>query len=85
MAYTVYILCALLSFASSILLFRGYRKNKNKLLFWSSFGFLGFAVNNILLFIDLLVVPKVDLSIIRVFPALIGMVIFVSGLIFGEE
>ncbi len=85
MAHIVYILCALTSLASAILLFRGYLKNKNKLLFWSSFGFLGFGVNNTILFIDLLVVPEIDLSIIRVFPALIGMLIFVSGLIFGEE
>lgn len=81
MAGTVYILCALLSFACSILLYRGYRENKFRLLFWSSIGFIGFALNNTFLFLDLMVMPDYDLSVIRTLPALGGMILLVYGLI----
>lgn len=81
MAGIVYILCMLLSFACAVLLYRGYTQNKFKLLFWSSFGFLGFAMNNLLLFIDTHLWPYNDLSVIRLIPAVVGMVILVYGLI----
>jgi len=77
----VYILCAVLSLSCAALLFIGYRKNKFSLLFWSSIGFFGFALNNTLLFVDVVLIPQTDLSIIRTIPALIGMVVMVYGLI----
>lgn len=84
MAGIVYLLCALLSFGCSILLLKGHSKNKYPLLFWSGVGFAGFALNNILLFIDVIVVPNVDLSVIRTIPALIGMILLIYGLIIDE-
>jgi hypothetical protein len=59
----------------------GYKKNRFKLLFWSSLGFLGFALNNILLFLDQVVIANYDLSVIRTVPALIGVVTLLYGLI----
>lgn len=81
MAGIVYILCALLSATCAILLYLGYKKNKFRLLLWSSIGFSGFAVNNILLFVDIIMVPSTDLLIFRTIPALIGMMIMVYGLV----
>lgn len=81
MAEAVYILCALTSTACAILLFRGYLKGKTNLLLWSSLCFAGLALNNILLFIDLVVVPEIDLSVIRSIPAVIGFVLLLYGLI----
>ena len=77
----VYILCAVLSLSCAVLLFTGYRKNKFSLLLWSSIGFFGFALNNALLFVDIVLIPQTDLSIIRTVPALVGMVVMVYGLI----
>ena len=79
MAGPVYILCTILSLSCAILLFKGYSKNKFRLLFWSAIGFFGFALNNILLFVNL-ITPQ-DLSVIRTIPALVGMVLLVYGLI----
>lgn len=81
MAVVVYIACAILSFACAFLLYRGYTANRFKLLFWSSLGFLGFALNNILLVVDQSIGPQYDLSIWRTVPAFIGMITLVYGLI----
>lgn len=81
MAGIVYILCAITSLSCALLLLSGYRKNKFRLLLWSSVGFFGFAINNILLFVDIIMIPQTDLSILRTMPALIGMMIMVYGLV----
>jgi hypothetical protein len=81
MAGVVYILCAILSFACAYLLYRGYRENQFRLLFWSSLGFLGFALNNVLLHIDSITGQTLDLSVIRLIPALLGMITLLYGLI----
>ncbi len=81
MAAVVYISCALLSFACAFLLYRGYSENKFRLLFWSSLGFLGFAINNVILFLDRYVIHGHDLSVIRTIPAFIGMIVLLYGLI----
>lgn len=81
MAGIVYILCAVLSLSCALLLMSGFRKNKFRLLFWSSIGFFGFALNNILLFVDIIMLPSTDLLVLRTMPALIGMMIMVYGLV----
>ena len=58
-----------------------YRKMKLRLLFWSSLCFAGLAANNALLFVDLIVVPQIDLSSVRALPALVGLALLVWGFI----
>lgn len=60
MAETIYMLCAVTSVACAYCLFRSYFKTKSSLLLWSSvcFGFL--ALNNVLLFVDLVILPDLD-------------------------
>jgi hypothetical protein len=77
----VYILCALTSLACSILLFRGYRRTGVRLLFWSGLCFTGLALDNVLLYIDLIVVPSTDLTIYRRLPGLVALGLLVFGLI----
>jgi len=60
-AKLVYLLCALGSFSCALLLIRGYLSNRTKLLLWSSVCFVGLAVNNVFLFVDVIVFPDVDL------------------------
>ncbi|HEX7809454.1 MAG TPA: DUF5985 family protein [Thermoanaerobaculia bacterium] len=45
-----------------MLLYRGYRRSHTRLLFWSAVCFVGLAANNVLLIVDLRVVPAIDLS-----------------------
>lgn len=85
MAEWVYALCAITSVACAVLLLRGYLAGKVRLLFWASLCFAGFAVNNILLFVDLVLLPKVDLYLWRTVPALVGVALFVYGLIWESD
>ena len=82
MASVVYALCALTSLACAVLLFRAYRRSSARLLFWSGLCFVGLALNNILLFIDLIVLPTtVDLSLYRDITAVAGIMVLLFGLI----
>jgi hypothetical protein len=81
MADVVYILCALTSLTCTLLLFRSYARRPVRLLLWSGLCFLGLTLNNILLVIDLTVLPEVDLSLLRSLPAVIGVGLLIFGLI----
>ena len=47
MAELVYGLCAVTSIFCTLLLFKGYRASRTKLLFWASLCFAGLALNNV--------------------------------------
>jgi len=80
-ALSVYILCALTSFACAALLLRGYRRSGARLLLWSGLCFTCFALNNVLLIIDVRVLPERDLSIPRTLPLVVGMALLLYGLV----
>ena len=80
----VYILCALTSMACAVLLYRQHRRTPGPLVFWSTGCFICFALTNILLFVDLIVLPQIDLSVIRSSLTLAGMVMMLYGLIRQE-
>ncbi len=80
-ADVVYILCAATSSLCAALLFRGYRSSGARLLFWSALCFIGLALNNVLLIVDVHVVPEVDLSTWRMVPAVAGAALLLYGLI----
>jgi hypothetical protein len=84
-AQIVYILCALTSFACMVLLLRGYRRTGMLLLFWSGIAFLAFAISNILLFVDMVVVPERDLMVWRSGANLVGVILLLYGLIRADH
>jgi len=84
-ALAVYILCALTSLACAALLLRGYRRSSARLLLWSGVCFACFALNNVLLIIDIRVVPEHDLSIPRTLPLIIGMAVLLYGLVWDAK
>ena len=73
MAELVYVLCAATSLLCAVLLLRGYLASRTRLLFWASLCFVGLALNNILLFLDLIVLPDIDLFWWRTVPAIAGI------------
>ena len=85
MAQVVYVLCAATSALCAVLLIRGYRRSRSRLLLWSSVCFVGLAANNALLVLDRIVVRDVDLSTWRVVPAVVGMAALVYGLVWEER
>jgi hypothetical protein len=83
-AEIVYTLCAMTSIACATLLTRSYLATRSRLLLWASLCFVGLALNNVLLVVDLIVVPETDLSAWRPVPALLGLALLLFGFI-GES
>ena len=81
MAETVYALCAVTSLACAALLLRAWQGTRVPVLFWCLLCFVGLAANNIVLFVDKVVAPDVDLSVWRTLPAALGVAALVFGLI----
>lgn len=84
MAAAVFILCALTSLMCATLLLRSYRRTGTQLLLWSGLCFLGLTLENSLLFVDLVLIPTVDLSVWRNTLALLSFSLLVYGLV-GES
>lgn len=91
MAEAVYILCAATSVACAVLLFRGYRRSRARFLLWSSLCFAGLALNNVILFVDQVVLPHVsglmgvEFPVWRSSVAVIGLALLLYGLIWDAE
>ncbi len=79
LAPTVYMLCFLASALCAWLLVRSFLRNRTRLLLWSAACFVLLAVNNLLVVIDLVVLPSIDLSPLRLVAGLAA----VSTLLFG--
>jgi hypothetical protein len=79
--FIVYGLCVVTSALCAWLLLRGYSRSRVPLLMWSGLCFVGLMLNNLLLFVDVHVVPLVDLSAWRTIPALIGVLLLLYGMI----
>lgn len=85
MAEAVYILCALTSATCGVLLVRAYRRTQTRLLFWSALCFVALALSNVVVFLDLVVVPETDLSPWRAIVSLLGLGTLVFGLIWESR
>jgi hypothetical protein len=81
MASVVYALCALTSGLCTVLLLRAYLSSRARLLLWSSLGFVGLTCNNLLLFVDLILVPSVDLALARSLVSALSVMVLLLGLI----
>jgi hypothetical protein len=81
MATAVYLLCMLTSAFCAALLLREFRRNHARLLLWSSLSFIAWAANNALVFTDLVVLPEIDLSVVRALVALSAVSLLLYGLI----
>ena len=83
-ATTVFVLCFITSLACAVLLWRGFRESRAKLLLWSSLCFFGLALNNALLILDKNS-PNLDLSLVRTIPVILGLAALLYGLIWEAE
>lgn len=85
MANIVYSLCALTSIVCAVLLIQGFLRTRSRLLLWSSLCFVGLIVNNLLLVLDRIFVPDVDLYTLRLFSAFVALTLLVYGLIWESK
>ena len=85
MAAAVYILGTIVVIACGVFLLRGYLQGRQKLLLWSSICFFGLGVSNFLLFLDLVVLPDVDLYLARLISGAVAMLFLLYGLIWEGQ
>jgi hypothetical protein len=85
MGPAVYILGALTSLLCAALLLRGYARGRKRLLLWSGLCFAGLTLSNALVFIDLAIVPDLDLYRWRLGTAATSMVLLLFGLVWESE
>lgn len=85
MAAIIYGLCALAAIACAFLLLLSYWRGRYRLLLWSGLCFAGLAFNNLLLVVDKLIFPEIDMSVWRTLVALLSMAVLLYGLIWDSE
>lgn len=85
MAGAVYILGFIVTLICGVLLSRAYAVGRKRLLLWSAVCFFGLAISNLLVFLDLVILPNVDLYPARLITAALAMVILLYGLIWEGE
>lgn len=78
-------LAVLTSFACTAFLFRSYVSGGVRLLLWSGLCFVFLSANNLLLFLDLIVLPDLDLRPYRLCTALIGIFFLLYGFIWEAQ
>ncbi len=67
------------------LLLRRWWRTRVRLLMWSALGFACLAVNNVLLFVDRVLVPDRDLLILRDVSGLAALTVLLFGLIWESR
>jgi hypothetical protein len=80
-------LCVVVSMICAGLLMRAFMQNRTGLLFWSAMCFIGLAIENCILFVDLVVLPtEPDLSVFRNVIAVIALCCLTYGFLWrGAE
>jgi len=79
------LLALVTSLACMVLLFRAYAAGGMRLLLWSALCFVGLSVSNVLLFIDMAVLPEIDRLPYRLFSALAGLLFLLYCFIWDAE
>lgn len=85
MVEVTYVLNIVVCIACTVLLLRAWQRGRARLLLLSAACFAMLTANNALIFVDVLVVPDVDLGILRAASALAGFSILLFGLIWESR
>jgi hypothetical protein len=82
---TVYLLCFATSAACAVLLARSYFSSRARLLLWSSICFLFLAANNLVVVVDMLLIPEVSFRLLRLMLALCAVSVLLFGFVWDLE
>lgn len=81
----IYLLSAATCLLCAILLLRTYAQRHVRLLLWSGLCFVGLMVENLMLYVDIFVLPDINLAVWRKLPGLIALSLLVFGLIWESD
>ena len=85
LANALYFVCLLSSLVCTLLLLRGYRRTRARLLLWSGICFVCLSLNNFLLIVDVLLRPDFDLRGYRLALSLTAGTVLLFGFIWEAE
>jgi hypothetical protein len=77
----VYLLCAATALVCGLLLLRGFYRTRTRLLLWCGVCFLLLFAENVMMFVDDVLVPDVQLVVFRRGLALVGVSVLLFGLV----
>jgi hypothetical protein len=77
----IYLMCVATSLLCAYLLARAYRRSRTKLLIWSALCFALLAANNLVLAVDILLLPTIDLTVIRLATSLAAISVLLFGFV----
>jgi hypothetical protein len=81
----IYLLCLATSAVCAGLLIRSYRRTQVRLLLWSAACFVFLALNNLAVVADILLLPAVDMSMLRLLTSLAGVLTLLYGFIWEVD
>lgn len=85
MAELIYGLCTLLSLAIAAMLWRQQRRAPTRMIYWTALCFSGLALSNLVLVLDKLVFPELDLRVLRHSISLVSIGLLLFGLVYEDE
>jgi hypothetical protein len=77
----IYMLCVISSLSCAYLLARAYQRGKSRLLVWSALCFALLALNNLVLAVDVLLLPDNDLSILQLLTSLAAVMVLLYAFV----
>jgi hypothetical protein len=77
----IYLLCVVTSLLCAYLLLRAYRQGRTRLLIWSALCFTLLAINNLVVAADVLFLPDIDLTFVRLLTSLLAISVLLYGFI----
>jgi hypothetical protein len=81
----VYLLCFLTSTLCSLLLVRQYAASPSPVLLWSAACFVLLALSNLVVVIDQIMLPEINLRIVRLVLTLLAVSVLLYGFIWNAE
>ncbi|MEP6548564.1 MAG: DUF5985 family protein [Gammaproteobacteria bacterium] len=81
----MYALCAVISVACAAFTLQQCVASGSRLLMWATLCFIGLAVNNVLIYLDDILLPSDGFFLWRACAALAGMTAFICGLIWDWQ
>lgn len=82
---SVYFLCFVTSSLCAVLLARSYQRSGARLLLWSALSFGLLAANNFIVIVDLILLPTIDLLVVRYALSLAAVCLLLFGFIWDLE
>ena len=77
----VYLLCSLTSFVAMLLVYRSYLQSRTRLLLWTALAFVALAVDNLVLSVDIVMLPEISLLMLRHLVSLLAVGLLLYGFV----